>query len=131
MSHDTPHVSLYSARRGLRLPLFVKIMLPLIIIIMITVVLSGFRVYQESTQRVQAELDIRLKRSALLVAATIDITTLQEIKVPADIDGEAYTAVQEKLAQIDSAANLSWIGIYYVEQDHFYYWVDLDYTGVA
>jgi signal transduction histidine kinase/DNA-binding response OmpR family regulator len=131
MSHEPSHVTLYSARRGLRLPLFVKLMVPLIVIIMITVGLSGFRVYQESTQRVQAELDTRLKRSANLVAATIDITTLQQVKVPADIDSEAYATIQQQLEHINAAANVSWIGIYYANQGHFYYWVDLDSTGVA
>jgi signal transduction histidine kinase/DNA-binding response OmpR family regulator len=131
MSHDTPHISLYSARRGLRLPLFVKLMLPLIVIIMITVVLSGFRVYQESTQRVQAELDTRLKRSANLVAETIDVPALQQIKVPADIESETYVTLRDKLTQINESANLNWIGIYYVEEGHFYYWIDIDDTGVA
>jgi sigma-B regulation protein RsbU (phosphoserine phosphatase) len=115
----------------IRAPLFVKIMAPLILLITLTVGISGYRVYQESTGRWQTEMDTRLARVASLVAAEVDRERLSSIHEPIDIDSPAYQQIADRLEQAVIAANVAWVGIYYREGDYFYYWVDYDYTGVG
>jgi len=115
----------------IRAPLFVKIMAPLVVLIILTVGLSGYLIYQETTRRWQADMDTRVQRVAALVANTVDIDQLQLIREPADIDGPAYAQIAGQLEQATTAGNLAWVGIYYREGDYFYYWADYDYSGVG
>lgn len=115
----------------LRVPLFLKVMLPIVVLILLAVSLTGYRVYQASTARWQSEMDTRLERVATLLAGTIDIETLETVRQPTDIDSPAYQAVAAQLEQAVTAANLAWVGLYYREGDYFYYWVDQDYSGVG
>ncbi|MEK7326564.1 MAG: hypothetical protein AAB217_15050 [Chloroflexota bacterium] len=71
--------------RRFRLPLVVRIMAPIVALIILTVGVSGYRVYQENAQRLQADLDTRLERAATLIAQTVDLDSLKDIKAPADI----------------------------------------------
>jgi serine phosphatase RsbU (regulator of sigma subunit) len=115
----------------IRMPLFVKVMLPLVALIIVTVGLSGYRVYRESTERFQSEMDTRLEHVAVLTANTISPTLLSSIREPVDIDGPEYKSIARQLESALTAGNLAWVGIYYREDDYFYYWVDADYTGVS
>jgi sigma-B regulation protein RsbU (phosphoserine phosphatase) len=115
----------------IRAPLFVKIMTPLVLLIGLAVGLSGYRVYQESTQRWQTEMDTRLERVTTLVAGNIDSDLLKSIRTPSDIDNPAYLQIAGRLEEAVVAANVAWIGIYYREGDYFYYWVDYDHSGVG
>lgn len=115
----------------MRVPLSLKIMVPLVGLIILAVTLSGFRVYQISAERWQTEMDTRLQRIATLVANTVDRSALEQIRQPVDIDSPAYTRVATQLEQAVTASNIAWIGIYYREHDYFYYWVDYDYSGVG
>lgn len=117
--------------RKLRVPLFVKVMLPLVALIIVTVGLSGYRVYRESTDHFQSEMDTRLERVALLIAHTVSTETLMSIYEPTDIDGSEYASIERQLEAAQTAGNLAWVGIYYREDDYFYYWVDADATGVS
>lgn len=116
---------------GIRAPLLVKVMAPLILVIFLTVGLSGYQVYQESTRRWHSEMDARLKRVVNLVATTVDQEQLQSIREPADIDSLAYKRVTDQLQQSVIAGNIPWLGIYYREGDYFYYWADSDYSGAG
>ena len=115
----------------LRVPLFIKMMLPIVALIVMAIGLTGYRVYQASTRRWQAEMDTRLERVATLVAGTVNPDTLKLVRKPTDIDGPAYAEVAAQLEQAVTAGNLGWVGIYYREDDYFYYWVDQDFTGVG
>jgi sigma-B regulation protein RsbU (phosphoserine phosphatase) len=115
----------------IRIPLFIKLMLPLTLLMILTIGISGYRVYRESTQRWQTEMDIRLERVVTLLSRTVDVTTLQQLETPADIDRPEYEAIVQQLEQALTASNLDWIGIYHRKDDYFYYWVDYDYTGVG
>lgn len=115
----------------LRVPLFIKIMLPIVALILLAVGLTGYQVYQASTQRWQTEMDTRLERVTTLLAGTIKIETLKSVTEPADIDSPIYAEVAAQLEQAVTAADLAWAGIYYREGDYFYYWVDQDYSGVG
>lgn len=115
----------------LRMPLSVKIMLPIVALIILAVGVTGYRVYQASTWRWQTEMDTRLERVATLLAGTVNLETLKSIHEPSDLDSPAYAEVAAQLEQAVTAANLAWVGIYYREGDYFYYWVDQDYTGVG
>ncbi len=114
-----------------RIPLFVKIMTPLVALIIITIGYSGYRVYQESTQRFQTDVDLRLQNTALFVAGRVNTETLQLIRAPIDIDGPAYAEIQQQLEGIATAGNLDWLGIYYRDGDYLYYWAEIGYTGVG
>ncbi len=115
----------------LRVPLSIKLMVPLVLLIILTVGLSGFRVYERIDQRWQAEMDTRLERVATLIAGTVEVPVLQSIQTPDDINNPAYKLIQGQLEQALTAGNLAWVGIYYREGDYFYYWVDYDATGVG
>src|SRR5688572_11710312 len=116
---------------GIHAPLLVKILTPLILVIFLTVGLSGYWVYQESTRRWQAEMDNRLERVAKLMAATIDPEQLKLIHEPIDLDSPAYSMLVGQLEQAVTASNIAWAGVYYREGDYFYYWVDYDASGVG
>lgn len=115
----------------MRVPLFVKIMTPLILLIVVTLGLSGYQIYRESTKRWQTDMDTRLERVARLVAQTVEVDKLRSIRYPSDIDRPEYEAVAQQLEQALTAGNLNWLGIYYRDEDHLFYWVDTDYTGVG
>ena len=115
----------------MRVPLFVKMMAPLVVLILLIVLWSGYRVYQESTRRWQSEMDTRLERIATLVASTVDGERLKAVRQPMDTDGPVFLEIQEQLNQALTAGNLSWVGIYYRQGDAFFYWVDTDSTGVG
>jgi sigma-B regulation protein RsbU (phosphoserine phosphatase) len=114
-----------------RVPLFVKIMTPLVVLIVVTVGLSGYRVYQESAARLQSDIDTRLERIATLVATTVNTEALRLISTPVDVDSPEYGKVLQQLDQARTAGNLAWIGIYRRDGDFLYYWVDADSTGVG
>ncbi len=121
------------ARRLLnnRVPIFVKIMTPLVILIVATVGLSALYVFWESTLRVRVGLAMRLERVASTVAETVDQGDLRQIREPLDINSLSYVRVRQGLERLRNAATLDWIGIYYRDKGHLYYWVDVDATGVG
>ncbi len=112
-------------------PLAIKLMVPLIGLIVLVVSLSGYRVYQLSANRWNAEMDTRLERVATLLANTINPTDLQQIRQPTDLDGPVYAQLATQLDQAITAGNLAWAGIYYRQGDYLYYWVDSDYSGAG
>lgn len=116
---------------SIRFPIFFKITIPMILLITITIGVSGYLVYTESTQRWQADLDTRLNRVTRLLATTINTDALQEIREPVDIDNPEYRVVQLQLQQVLTASNLAWVSIYYRDRDQIYYWVDTNATGVG
>ncbi len=115
----------------MRVPLFFKIMAPLIALIVITLGLSGYQIYRESTRRWQTDMDTRLERVAQLIAQTVDVDKLGSIRQPLDIERPEYRAVARQLQQALTAGNLNWLGIYYRDGDRLFYWVDTDDTGVG
>ncbi len=115
----------------IRIPLYLKIVVPMIVLIVITVGYSGYRVFKESTQRWQTQLDARLKSAAEYAASGVNIDTLKLLHAPTDIDTETYEQMRQYLEQITFAGNLEWMGIYYRDGDMFYYWADSGYTGVS
>ncbi len=114
-----------------RIPLFVKIIAPLTILLFVTVWLSGYQIYTESTQRWQNEMDARLERMAQIVATSVSAETLQSIQGPDDVHSEDYRQIKNQLDQILTAGGLGWVGIYYRYNGHLYYWVDSSETGVG
>jgi signal transduction histidine kinase len=114
-----------------RIPIFVKIMTPLVLVIVATVAVSGYLVYRDGSQRLQLDLDRRLERAAVIVTDIVSRERLHAIQQPDDVDSTAYAEVRQLLQYACNAANLDWVGIYYREQDRLYYWVDVDATGVG
>ena len=77
----------------MRIPIFVKVITPLLAVLLVTTLVSGFLVYQEGAQRRRAELDLRLRTIAAAAAERIDRAALQAIQTPADQIGPDYAAV--------------------------------------
>jgi hypothetical protein len=94
-----------------RVPIFVKIMAPLVILIILSVGLSAGYVFWESTTRVRLGLDQRLERVALTVVEAIDLTELTQIQEPIDINSLAYVRAHKALERLRSVAALDWVGI--------------------
>ncbi len=115
----------------IRFSLFVKIVAPLIVLIALTVGISGYRIYQASTERWQSEMDTRLERTALLIASTVDPALLDRVRLPTDLDNDVYSRIAGPMEAAQTAGNVDWIGIYYRQADHLYYWVDTSGTGVG
>lgn len=116
----------------LRIPLWFKILVPLILLIALTVGVSGYRVYLESVEHWQVELDTRAEHVAGLVAASVDPELLQQVRLPADTEGAVFKQVVRPLQDALTASNLDWIGLYYRDDaGHLYYWVDTSSTGVG
>ncbi len=116
---------------NLHIPLYLKIVVPFILILTLTVGISGYEIYRESTSRWQEEMDTRLQRVAQSVAVNVDVDALYQVSEPLDVDGPAYERVQQQLDQAVSAAGLGWLGIYYRDGDRLFYWVGSDFTGVG
>ncbi len=110
-----------------RVPLFFKISTPLVILITLTMGYSGLRIYTESNAHMVNELNDRLRRAASHVANRVEISKLEQVREPADIDSDAFNEVAEFLDGVRTAGNLSWVGIYHREDKHFYYWVSADW----
>lgn len=115
----------------MRLPLFVKLMTPVVMLIALAVGISGVRIYQQAEARLQTDLDRRLQQAATYVAANIDLEALQQIREPRDQISETYTELVAQLELARQAGDLAWIGLYRREGDYLYYWVDADSTGVG
>ncbi len=116
-------------RRLFRIPLFWKIISPLAILIVLTMSISAYRIYQEINLRVTTELETRLRRVALIAAQNIPLDQLEQIRAPRDVDNPPYLGIESQLELAREAGNLAWVGIYYREDNHFYYWVDTDHTS--
>ncbi len=114
-----------------RIPIAVKLLVPFVLILSLAVGFSGYRIYRLTLERWQKETDTRLERVAHLLAETLDTDLLLALKKPVDMNTPAYTALQAQLTQASTAANLGWVGVYYREGDHLYYWVDEGFTGVG
>lgn len=115
----------------LRIPIFVKIITPLVALILVTTIVSGVLVYREGAQRRRDELDLRLRTIAAAAAERVDTTALQAIKIPSDQTKPEYEVVRSQLARARDAGSVDWIGIYQREGDRLYYWVDSDATGMG
>jgi len=115
----------------IRVPLFVKILTPLVLLIALTVAISGYRIYRESVRRWQDEMDTRLEHVAVLTAGSVKPDLLQQVRLPTDLDNEVYAGIREPMEAARTAGNLEWVGIYYRQGDHFYYWVDTSSSGVG
>jgi signal transduction histidine kinase len=109
--------------KKIRLPVFVKITVPLALIVALCIGLSGFRIYQASSQHWRAEMEQRLERITHLIATTVDPAKLQQIRTSADMDGPIYRDIVRTLDQAATAGNIDGIAIYYREGDALYYWV--------
>jgi signal transduction histidine kinase/DNA-binding response OmpR family regulator len=115
----------------LRFPLFVKIAVPLAVLIMLAMGLSVYRVYQLVNSHVLNDLDNRLRRAAMYVAGAINPQDLDQLRKPADTGLAAYEKVYQVVAMSREASNLAWVGIYRQEKGYFSYVVDADATGIG
>ena len=109
-----------------RVPILIKIMTPLVLLILFTVGISSFYVYRQTTERLQADVDRRLRLAPAVIAGVVDRNQLHRIRGGDDPDGMSYAGVQQLLEWADGAANLDWIGIYYREKDQLFLWADVD-----
>lgn len=115
----------------LRIPIFVKVITPLLAVLLITTLASGYLVYQEGATRRRAELDLRLQTIAAAAAERVNRAALLTIQEPSDQIKPEYAALQAQLARVRDAGVVDWVGIYRREGDRLYYWVDSDATGVG
>ncbi len=115
----------------IRVPLAIKILAPLVLLMTLAVGLSGYRIYRASVERWRTEMDTRLEHVANLVATNVDVGLLQEVQKPTDLDNEVYLQVRKPMDTAVTAGNIEWVGIYYRQGDHLYYWVDSSSTGVG
>jgi hypothetical protein len=113
-----------SARIRIYIPLYVKIVLPLAILITTVMLYSGLRIYDETMKQYRLDISTRLERSADAVAATINVPLLRLITKPDDVKTVAYTEIANQLYRMSEAGDLGGVEIYGMEEGHFYYWVD-------
>lgn len=116
---------------SLRIPIFVKVIAPLLAVLLLTTLASGYLVYQEGATRRRAELDLRVQTIAAAAADRIDRAALQAVQKPSDQIGPEYASVRAQLVRVRDAGAVDWVGIYRREGDRLYYWVDSDATGMG
>ena len=114
-----------------RIPLFIKLMVPLVVLITLVLGTAVFWIYRETYHRSVTELDSRLRRTATFVTENIDTSALLQIRSPADIKTEQYESVRSLMDQARTTANLAWVGAYSVENGRWFYWVDADDMGTG
>lgn len=118
--------------KTLRVPLTLKILLPLILLILIILGGIGYLIFQETTQRWEDELNSRLQRVAEWVATMVTPQDLLAIQTPVDMQTPEYERVQKIIIQAVDLSNISWVGIYRQQEDGLlYYWVDYSDTGIG
>ena len=115
----------------MRIPIFVKVITPLVALILVTTIASGVLVYREGAQRRRDELDLRLRTIAATTVEKIDITALKAIRIPSDQAKPEYETVRAQLTRARDAGEVDWIGIYERDGDGLSYWVDTDVTGMG
>jgi signal transduction histidine kinase/DNA-binding response OmpR family regulator/HAMP domain-containing protein len=115
-----------TAKKNLRLyiPLYAKIVLPMAVLIISSLIFLGMRIYDETMSRMRENIAVRLERSANAVALTIDLKMLRLITKPADAETPGYTLLTTQLYRMAEAGGLGGIEIYGLQDGHFYYWVD-------
>ena len=114
-----------------RFPLYLKLMLPLVGLSALILGTAVYQIYIESDRHSTEELDNRMRRTASFVARTINVSDLQAVRTPNDMNSPGYAQIQQLMEQARSTANVAWIGTYYQENGYFYYWVDVDSLGVG
>jgi GAF domain-containing protein len=116
---------------SLRIPIFVKVITPLVALLLLTTLASGYLVYQEGAKSRRKELDLRLQTIATAAAERVDRAALQTIQTPSDQISPEYQTVQAQLARVRDTGVVDWVGIYRREGDRLVYWVDSDATGMG
>lgn len=114
----------------LRIPLFIKIMTPLVALTLLTLAASGILIYREGARKREDELAGQLENVAVAAASRVDSLMLQAIQAPADDSTPEYEAVKSKLLEARDIGGADWVGIYRRDGDKLSYWVDTDATGV-
>jgi signal transduction histidine kinase len=104
-----------------RVPVFVKIMAPLVILILVTIGLSIYFVYRETASRLSSDLDVRLQQVPAVIARAFDEGGLPPM--PPRPDDPAYANIQDQLEEARAAANLDRLAVYYRQGDQLFYWV--------
>jgi signal transduction histidine kinase/CheY-like chemotaxis protein/HPt (histidine-containing phosphotransfer) domain-containing protein len=111
----------------IRVPLFIKIVVPLAILILFVMGFSGYQIYRESNQHLLENNDTRTERVAEYMAAMLDQAALLEIDSPGDTSSPAYDLISGQLELARAAGDLAWVGVYARDEEgHFFYWVDAD-----
>ncbi|GAB4499995.1 MAG: hypothetical protein OHK0052_15780 [Anaerolineales bacterium] len=115
-----------------RVPLMVKVLIPLIVLLSAILGVTGYLIFQENTQRWEDELDTRLQRVALRVADAVNPQDLAAVQTPLDMATPEYQRVQKIIINAVDFSNIAWLGIYRQQDDGLlYYWVDYSDTGVG
>lgn len=118
--------------RSVRVPISVKLILPLILLLAATVGVPAYRIYQDSYAFNRQELDTRLRRTATFLAENINRRALRAIITPFDMNTTAYQEIQLMMDGARASGNLTWVGTFYRDaNDYYYYWVDVDQLGVG
>jgi len=114
-----------------RIPLFLKLVLPLMGLMIIVIGIAAYQIYKESNNFAAQDLENRLLRTSTYLARNIDTADLQAVRSPADMNTAAYQDLVAVMDQARTTSGLAWIGTYYVENGYFYYWVDADELGAG
>ena len=113
----------------LRVPLYLKLVLPMLFLMTLVIGFAIYWIYKESYQYNTEDLNTRLMNTSNYLAANIDTKALQAVRTPADMQTDNYQTVQRMLEQARTTADLAWVGTYFVENGYFYYWIDADMMG--
>ena len=108
-----------------------KLILLIVGLAVIVVGLTGYIIYSQGEQRWKEDLDNRLTNAAQAIAEAVDQEALQQIKKPQDVSSEAYQTAKKPLHDMLVSSSLDWAGIYYLENNNFYYWLDDSDSGVG
>lgn len=111
--------------------LAIRLILINVSLALVVVAFSGYLIFSEGERRWREDLDLRLKNAAVSIAAAIDQDALLKVQTPFDTANSDYEIAVKPLSEMLRSSSLNWAGVYYLDNNRFYYWIDDGYSGVG
>jgi methyl-accepting chemotaxis protein len=111
--------------------LAIRLILINVSLALVVVVFSGYLIFSEGERRWREDLDLRLKNAAVSIAAAIDQDALLKVQTPFDTANSNYEIAVKPLHEMLLSSSLNWAGVYYLDNNRFYYWIDDSYSGMG
>jgi methyl-accepting chemotaxis protein len=111
--------------------LAIRLILINVSLALVVVAFSGYLIFSEGERRWREDLDLRLKNAAISIAAAIDQDALVKVQTPFDTANSDYEIAVKPLREMLLSSSLNWAGVYYLDSNRFYYWIDDGYSGMG
>jgi len=128
---SVPTLALRASLRRVRVSSFAKITVPLLVVVGLTVGISGYGFYRQNDDRHRLEAAEEMRRVAWLLSAAIDARAVGEIQIPTDFTKPAYQRTLALLRHASTDNEIAWIGVMREVEGRMSLVVDVGETGVG